>query len=147
MSASCKWPQHLPVTAPLVASVAAALLTGCHRPEMQRCVDEHNHIVDQHFCQNLPPQNAGYGGGFGGPAYIPMYRYYYGGGGGWNLGEPVYGGSYSSLSGHSYTTSSSAAHVISSGGSLSDGAGGTTRGGFGGTHGGGSGSASSSAGS
>ena len=134
--------RSLHVTAPLVASVAASLLTGCHHPEMQRCVDEHNHVVDQRFCQNLPPQNAGYGGGFGGPGYIPMYRYYYGGGGGWNLGEPVYGGSYSSLSGHSYTTSSSVAHTSSSVGSVNGGVSGTTRGGFGSTHGVGSGSGS-----
>lgn len=35
------------VAAPLLASAAAALLTGCHHgPEMQRCVDAQNRVVD-----------------------------------------------------------------------------------------------------
>ena len=116
------------VSAPLVAAAALAVLTGCHHPEMQRCVDEQNRVVDQKFCQNLPQQtgiNGSYQGG--GLGFYP-YRYYYGGGGGWYPGTVVYGGSTTSMSGHSYTTSSSAAHSTS----------GTSRGGFGSSMGGGS---------
>ena len=40
------------VTAPLLAAAALSLLTGCRKPEMQRCVDEHNNVVDDSFCQN-----------------------------------------------------------------------------------------------
>ena len=113
------------VSAPLLASAALAVLTGCHPPEMQRCVDAQNHVVDQKFCANLPPQQGiNSGVGPGGMGFYP-YRYYYGGGGGWNLGSTVYGGGYTSYSGHSYTTSSSAAHSS------------TSRGGFGSSMGGG----------
>ena len=101
------------VSAPLVAAAALAVLTGCHHPEMQRCVDEQNRVVDQKFCQNLPQQtgiNGSYQGG--GLGFYP-YHYYYGGGGGWYPGTVVYGGSTTSMSGHSYTTSSSAAHSTS----------------------------------
>lgn len=116
------------VTAPLLASAAVGVLAGCHQaPEMQRCVDEQNRVVDQKFCQSLPAaqgQRPGYAGGMG---FYP-YHFYYGGGGGWYPGTVVYGGSTSSMAGHSYTTSSSAAHSSS----------GTSRGGFGSSFGGGS---------
>ena len=127
------------VAAPLLAAAALAVMTGCRRPEMQRCVDEQNHVVPESFCQanGVQPQYVnGSGGGIG---YFPMYRYYYGGGGGWTPGTSVYGGSYTSLGGHSYTTSSAAAHSESSGGHITSG---TSRGGFGSTHGGGSGHSS-----
>ncbi len=104
------------VAAPLLAAAALSLLTGCRRPEMQRCVDEHNNVVDDSFCQNQPnqlPQSH--------PGYIPLYRYYYGGWGGYSTGTVVGGGSYSPLAGHSYSS-------------------GTTRGGFGSSFGGGHGS-------
>jgi hypothetical protein len=114
------------VSSPLVATAAVAILTGCHQPEMQRCVDAQNRVVDQSFCQNLPRQNSG---SVGGPMIFP-YHYYYGGGGGWYPGTVVYGGSSTAFSGHSYTMSSSAAHSVS----------GTSRGGFGSSFGGGSGS-------
>ncbi len=82
------------VSAPLLATAALGLLTACRKPEMQRCVDEQNHVVDDKFCKNLPlngqqPGGGGYGGGMG---FFP-YRYYYGGGGGYGLGSTVYGGS------------------------------------------------------
>ena len=53
------------VLAPLLASTAVALLAGCRGPEMQRCVDENNHVVDPSFCKNLPPGRTqpGYSGG------------------------------------------------------------------------------------
>ena len=132
------------VAAPLLAATALAVMTGCRKPEMQRCVDEQNRVVAESFCQanGVAPQPAtggagpaGFNGGYG---YFPHYRYYYGGGGGWMPGSTVYGGSYSSIQGHSYTSSSAAAHSDSVGGHVTAG-GSTTRGGFGSTHGGGSG--------
>ncbi len=45
------------VTAPLLASVALSMATGCRKPEMQRCVDEKNRVVDDSFCANLPANN------------------------------------------------------------------------------------------
>lgn len=104
------------VLAPLLASTAVALLAGCRGPEMQRCVDENNHVVDPAFCKNLPPgstqplSSGGNGSGGGGYIFIPhVYRYYYGGGGGYSLGSSVTGGSYAPLSGHSYSTTSGTA--------------------------------------
>jgi hypothetical protein len=105
------------VFAPLLASTAVALLSGCHRqPEMQRCVDENNHVVDPSFCKNLPanssqpvysPGNYGTGGI---PIFIPhTYRYYYGGGGSYTPGSVVTGGSYNPSSGHSYSTTTGTA--------------------------------------
>ncbi len=119
--------RSLQVSAPLLASAAMAVLAGCHHPEMQRCVDDQNRVVDQKFCQNLPQQNGLNGSYSGGGLGFYPYHYYYGGGGGWYPGTVVYGGSTTSMSGHSYTTSSSAAHSS------------TSRGGFGSSMGGGSG--------
>jgi hypothetical protein len=127
------------VFAPLLASAAVALGTGCHQqPEPQRCVDEQNHVVDQKFCANLPPgaissgnasNNGGYYGSNG--VFIPhMYRSYYGGLGGYALGSMVSGGSYAPVSGHSYSPSSHNFSTSSSG---------TSRGGFGSSFSGGEG--------
>jgi hypothetical protein len=93
------------VTAPLLAAAALSLLTGCRKPEMQRCVDEHNNVVDDSFCQNQPntPQQRPDGHGGFLPVIIP-YRYYYGGWGGFGLGTQVGGGSYTPSPGASYTT-------------------------------------------
>jgi hypothetical protein len=88
-----------------------ALMTGCRQPQMKRCVDEHNNIVPDSFCQN--PQTTGAYGN------VPMYRYYYGGFGSYNVGSPATGGGYVPSSGASYAT-------------------GTSRGGFGSSFGGGS---------
>lgn len=107
------------VSAPLLASVALAVLSGCRKSEMQRCVDEHNLVVADSFCKNIPNQqqnNSGYRPG--GMGFFP-YHYYYGGGGGYGLGSSVYGGANAPIAGHSYGSS-------------------TSRGGFGSTHGGGS---------
>ena len=94
------------VAAPLLAAAAVAMLAGCQKPEMQRCVDEQNHVVDDHFCDNLPNQQGiqqqhpdGHGG------FIPIifpYRYYYGGWGGYGLGSVVGGGGYAPIAGRSY---------------------------------------------
>jgi hypothetical protein len=106
------------VAAPLLAAAALAMTIGCRKPEMQRCVDEHNNVVADSFCKDLPSQQNR-------PGYplIPIYHYYYGGWGGYMLGSTVGGGSYSPAIGRSYST----------------GSGVTTRGGFGSSFGGGSG--------
>jgi hypothetical protein len=112
------------VTAPLLAAAALAITTGCEKPQMQRCVDEHNVVVDDSHCANLPPdqqqrQPDGHGGFL--PLYFP-YHYYYGGWGGYGIGTPVGGGSYFPDPAHSYASRSGAI---------------TTRGGFGRSFGGG----------
>src|SRR5437660_7209923 len=96
------------VTAPLLASFALAMTTGCRKPEMQRCVDESNKVVDDKLCANQPqtnaqpndPQYQNHGGGF--VPYIPLYHYYYGGWGGYALGTLVGGGTTTPAEGHSY---------------------------------------------
>ena len=111
------------VLAPLLASTAALLLTGCG-PEMQRCVDQQNHVVDTSFCKNLPTQQPGQQQQSGGVSPIVpllLYHYYYGGGGGYGIGSSVYGGSYAPASGHSYSLTSGTSrggfgHSFSSGG-------------------------------
>ena len=105
------------VAAPLLAATALAMLTGCQKPEMQRCVDEQNHVVDDSLCanqQNTQQQRRPDGHGGFLPAYL-LYRYYYGGWGGYGLGTVVGGGGYAPASGRSYINRSGI----------------TTRGGFG----------------
>jgi hypothetical protein len=112
------------VAAPLLASAALAILAGCRKPEMQRCVDEQNHVVDDSLCANQPnqqqQQQRSMSGGF--IPLIPIYHYYYGGWGGYGLGSVVGGGSYAPAAGRSYATRSGV----------------TTRGGFGSSYSGGS---------
>ncbi|WP_035347558.1 hypothetical protein [Edaphobacter aggregans] len=96
------------VTAPLLASVALAITTGCRKPEMQRCVDENNKVVDDKLCANQP-QAGGQTQNLNGPGYvpyIPLYHYYYGGWGGYGLGTLAGGGSTTPAEGHSYINSS-----------------------------------------
>jgi hypothetical protein len=103
------------VAAPLLASAALAILAGCRQQEMQRCVDENNHVVADNLCQQSTAQQRR-PDGHGGFILIPMlYRYYYGGYGGFGLGSSVSGGGYMPSPGHSYANST------------------TTRGGFGST--------------
>lgn len=99
------------VTAPLLASVALAITTGCRKPEMQRCVDENNKVVDDKLCANLPSGNSQQNQNPMGPGYVPyvpLYHYYYGGWGGYGLGSLVGGGSNTPAEGHSYINSSGA---------------------------------------
>jgi hypothetical protein len=110
------------------------MTVGCSKPEMQRCVDENNKVVDDKLCANLPNQQGaqqrpdGHGGFI--PIFLP-YRYYYGGWGGYGLGSVVGGGGYAPAAGRSYATRSGV----------------TTRGGFGSSFSeGGSHSSSSSSG-
>jgi len=116
------------LAAPLLASAAVAVLSGCRTAEPKRCVDESNHLVDPSFCKDLPGNQpvAGSlnnnGGYYNQGIFFPhFYRYYYGGIGG-GIGSVVSGGSYTPLAGHSYAIS------------------GTSRGGFGSSFGGGEGS-------
>jgi hypothetical protein len=81
---------------------------------MQRCVDEHNVVVDDSLCNAQQPNTQQqHNGGVG---FFPMpYRWYYGGWGGYSRGTVIGGGSYAPAAGHSYSSS-------------------TERGGFGSTH-------------
>jgi hypothetical protein len=107
------------VAAPLLASAALALLSGCRDREMQRCVDKNNVVVADNLCSAQQNQTApAYGGGGG---FFPYpYRWYYGGYGGYGMGSPVTGGGFAPVAGHAYASS-------------------TTRGGFGSSFGGGEG--------
>jgi len=96
------------VVAPILASAAAVMLSGC-KPEMQRCVDENNHVVDPNYCGAHPTLVP--------PGHV--YRWYYGGGGSYAAGSTVSGGAYAPESGHSYSMTN-----------------GTARGGFGSSFGG-----------
>jgi hypothetical protein len=100
--------RSIQVAAPLLASTAMALLAGCHQPEMQRCVDEQNHVVADSLCQTpgVAGQQHPTGSGVG-FFPVPIYRYYYGGGGGWGLGSTATGGGYVATPGRSYATSTS----------------------------------------
>jgi hypothetical protein len=104
------------VAAPLLAAAALALTTGCRKPEMQRCVDENNHVVDDSLCANQPQTQQQRSDGHG--SFIPFiipYHYYYGGFGGFGLGSTAGGGSLAPDPARSYATRSGI----------------TTRGGFG----------------
>jgi len=136
------------VAAPLLASTALALLSGCHQPEMQRCIDENNKVVDDKLCASQPgdaeqqrriqeQQNQQrQHNGVGILPFIPLYHYYYGGFGGRGIGSSVTGGTLSPLAGHSYSSGTSRGgfgRTFSEGGSHS---------GSGGGHGGGEGAGS-----
>lgn len=126
-------PAH--IVTPLLAAAALSILTGCRPKEMQRCVDENNNVVDEKLCggpqrQVVHQQSDGHGGFV--PLFIPMYRNYYGGGGGYGMGSRVYGGGYTQVPGSSYSSGSSGFF-----GRLGARAGGVTRGGFGSSFGGG----------
>ena len=104
------------VVAPLLAAAGLAMMSGCRKPEMQRCVDENNQVVDDKFCADQPA--AAQNQNPNGIGYVPhVYRYYYGGWGGYGWGTRVGGGSYLPSEGHSYVNS--AGHTT------------TVRGGFG----------------
>ncbi len=109
------------VTAPLLAATALALTTGCRHPQMQRCVDEQNRVVDDSLCRDQLKTGS------------PAYRYYYGGSGSYNFGSYVSGGSYTSSSGVSYATSTSRGGF---GSSFGGGSSGDSGGGHGGSSGG-----------
>ena len=94
------------VAAPLLAAAALALNTGCQKPQMQRCVDEQNRVVDDSLCNNPTATHEMRPDGHGGFFPFFPYRFYYGGLGGYALGSMVNGGSYTPDSSHSYATRS-----------------------------------------
>lgn len=121
------------VTAPLLAATALSLLTGCNR-QMQRCVDENNNVVDDHFCKDQSNQQQQRPDGHGGFIFVPLpYRYYYGGYGSYDVGTQATGGSFTPTAGTSYTTRGGFGSSFAEGGSHSSGSG------EGSGHGGGSG--------
>jgi hypothetical protein len=94
------------VIAPILASAAMALLSGC-KPDMQRCVDESNHVVDASQCNALQQGSTQTTTGATGGAHV--YRWYYGGGGSYVPGTVATEGSYAPESGHSYSTTNGTA--------------------------------------
>ena len=116
--------RSIQVTAPLLASVALALVTtGCHQTEPKRCVDDQNHVVDPSFCEAQNQNNNGYH-----PGYWP-YHFYYGGSGGFAPGSIVSGGSNVPRAGVSYSTTTRGGFGSSFGGGESGGAHGSSSGG------------------
>ena len=109
------------VATPLLAAAAMAMVLGCRKTEMQRCVDENNKVVDDSFCKQPGQQQMERRpDGHGGFLFVPLlYHYYYGGYGGFAPGSVVGGGSFAPTPGRSYSSP-------------------TTRGGFGSSFGGGS---------
>jgi hypothetical protein len=94
------------VVAPILASAAVALLSGC-KPDMQRCVDENNHVVDASQCRALQAGSAQTTTGSTGGVHV--YRWYYGGGGSYTPGTVATEGSYVPESGQSYSTTNGTA--------------------------------------
>src|SRR5713226_8685078 len=92
------------VAAPLLAAAALAMMAGCRKPEMQRCVDEKNKVVDDSLCANQPAQGNQQYQNLGGGRYAPSV-----------------GRSYTTRSG--VTTRGGFGSSFSSGGSQSSGAG------------------------
>jgi hypothetical protein len=84
------------VAGPVLASAMLTLLTGCRQIQMQRCVDDHNVVVDDSLCENPhTPQ----------PGKTALYRYYYGGASTYYPGSIATGGGYSPAPGQTYATS------------------------------------------
>lgn len=92
----------------LLAALALSL-TSCQRREMQRCVDETQIVVDDHYCE----------------ANDAHYHWYYGGGGSYARGSSASGGSFFPHAGVTGVTSSSVSRggFGSSGGHGSGGSG------------------------
>ena len=71
---------------------------------MQRCVDETGTVVPDSFCQGQPATESR-PDGHGGFIFIPhVYRPYYGGFGGYGLGDRVTGGSFNAAPGVHYSS-------------------------------------------
>jgi len=92
------------VAAPLLASVALAMLAGCKQTQMKRCVNQQNVVVDDSFCENQPGQQQN-NNNYYHPPGIGLFRWYYGGAGTYYPGSFATGGGYAPASGFSYATS------------------------------------------
>ncbi len=64
---------------------------------MQRCVDKLGNVAPENLCQQEQQQSHGFG-------YVPLYRYYYGGWGSYDLGSRAGGGSLAPTPGVKYST-------------------------------------------
>lgn len=75
-----------------------AMMIGCSKPEMKRCVDQDRVVVDDDLCHARGEQRI-----LGEkPTDRAAYRYYYGGAGSSESGTVATGGSYAPESGHTY---------------------------------------------
>jgi hypothetical protein len=87
---------------PLFASVILAFATGCRKPEMQRCVDQQNVVVDDDLCHATGEQRI-----LGKkPEDRSTFRYYYGGTGSTEPGTVATGGSFIRERDHTYEVAS-----------------------------------------
>lgn len=86
------------ITTILFAFVILAAATGCRKPEMQRCVDQQNIVVDDDLCHATGEQRI-----LGKkPEARSTYRYYYGGTGSPEPGTVATGGSFMRERSHTY---------------------------------------------
>jgi hypothetical protein len=83
----------------LLATLAVSL-TSCNRKEMQRCVDDHDIVVSDQYCEQ------GYNNSY--PRTGPGYHWYYGGRGSYILGTSASGGGVTPHDGFSSVRSSGA---------------------------------------
>lgn len=89
----------LKVAASLLAAAAIVPMSGCRKPEMQRCVDRQNVVVDDDLCHAMGEQRI-----LGKkPEDRSAFRYYYGGTGSTEPGTVATGGSYMRERDHTYT--------------------------------------------
>lgn len=78
------------IAASLLAAAVLATTAGCRKAEMQRCVDQHNIVVDDDLCHASGEQRI-----LGKkPEERTSFRYYYGGTGSTEAGTLATGGSY-----------------------------------------------------
>ena len=76
------------ITLGLLAGMALAFTSGCHRPpERRNCVDETGSITTDQNCQLAEQRRRS---GFIGP--MPYYHYLYGGSSGGHIGDRVVNG-------------------------------------------------------
>ena len=99
---------------------------------MQRCVDENGTVVPDTYCQGQAPTQQRSDGHGGFLPFLPIYRPYYGGLGGYHLGDRVSGGTFNAAPGVHY------ASPLTGGGRGFFGGHGISRGGFGHSFGSGS---------
>ncbi len=98
-------PPSTRLVTPLLAAAALSILTGCRPKEMQRCVDETGKVVADNFCAGQPAAPERVSDGHGGFLFIPhIYRPYYGGLGGYAIGDRVTGGSFNAAPGVRYAS-------------------------------------------
>ncbi len=80
-------------------TIPVCVATGCNvQPEMQRCIDFRDHVLDYHECER-PVSEVRVPGSIN---PLPSHRWYFGGYGGTELGASAWGGSDTALHGHAY---------------------------------------------